>query len=75
MSLMDSDKYNKFHVDHNNKLYANITPYIKNIFNILKTNNKYKNIEIVTGNPIPAFPFIETVDINNVLDSSIKNLT
>ena len=66
-----AEKYNKFHVDHNNKLYANITPNIQKIYKLLKDNYKYKNINIVSGSPIASMPFIEQVDINNVLDDEI----
>ena len=66
-------KYNKYHVDHNNKLYNNIIPDIEKIYKNI--NKKYDNVEILTGNPIKTMPFIKNVDINNILDEEIKHLT
>ncbi len=64
--------YNKFHVDHNNKLYVTLSPLMKEIYNLLESGVSGYKTKIFTANKIKSMPFIPTINIKEELEQEIQ---
>ena len=69
---MGRDSHNAFHTKHNNKLYKNLTPKIKEIYDILKSNKNIYKSQIYTAKEITSMPFIPTINLKEDLAETIK---
>jgi len=73
--LNSGSDYSGFHTDHNNKLYATLSPIIKEIHGLLESGESGYNVKIVTANPIATMPFIETINLKKELQQEINQKT
>jgi len=71
----NSSDYNQFHVQHNNRLYASLTPHMQEIVKLLHGNKSQYRCKISTAVPIEAMPFIPTVNIQQQLEADINRKT
>jgi len=63
--------YQKFHVEHNNKLYTTLAPLMKEICKLLDSGTSGYQTKIVTANPIETMPFIESINLKEELTKEI----
>ena len=69
--LRPDEKVNAFHINHNNKLYHNLAPKMKEICKLLNENKSVYKTELVSASEIGLMPFIPTVNLKKVLEEEI----
>ena len=68
---MNKNKFNNFHILHNNKLYKTLAPKIKEVCKILDSGKSIYKSSIVTATPIETMPFIPVINLKESLGEDI----